>query len=122
MAIQNLVDAEIFGNRIATLPPLLKSAQEAQKLLDACRESRRRTDLASGQTFSREDLRSIVAAMGRLGEIMRNMPNELGPKANPMDARFGIDACHEWHRNRFETALEKAIGEVTRLQPMEATE
>ena len=109
LAIQKMIDAEIAAGRTGTLPPLLKAGQESQKLLDACRESRRRWEVHLGEAFTREDVRSWRRQLAALAEVVRNMPSEVGPKANSFDPAFGIQACEGWLRNRYTPALDRIL-------------
>jgi hypothetical protein len=112
MALQKLADSEIAQGRIGTVPPLLKAASEAQKLLDSCRAARMRWDIARGEMFSRSDMRKIRSLLDQLKAVIANMPAELGPKACSFDPQFGIEVCENWVRYRYSPAVEKVLSEL----------
>lgn len=99
--------------RDPNLAAFLKAEGEAQKRY---REAKRLRDqelvskglLVPAKEFS--DLKRSV--LMPLRSVILNMPREAGPRANPFDHAYAVEALDEWVRDRFTPQLEAAISRV----------
>lgn len=108
-AVQALIDGALASKDSVTLPGLLRAGVEASKMLREARNSRQAWDLSSGRLVPRSEVEELRRRfIEPLGNVIRNMPAEVGPKANSFDPAFGIRVCEEWLRHRFTPALERA--------------
>ena len=95
-----------------------KAEAVAQESYRKAKRARENAAIATGRLIPAH----VVAELRRrfilpLRAVIQNMPQEVGPRANPFDTSFGISACQEWVNTRFNAQLESAAGEILKYSP-----
>ena len=97
-------------SRDPNLAAFLKAEGEAQKRFREARRMREQAEMASGRLRPASDFAELKrSVLMPLRNVLLNMPREAGPRANPFDHPFAIDALDEWVRDRFTPQLEAAM-------------
>lgn len=108
-ATANLVSASLKG-RDPDLPAFLRAEREAQKSYREAKRTREQAQMASGRLRPASDFAALKrTVIMPLRNVLLNMPRELGPRCNPFDHAFAIEAADEWVKDRFTPQLEAAI-------------
>ena len=88
----------------------LKAEGEAQKRFREARRLREQAELNAGTLRPASEFLEIKNTLiTALHNIMANMPMEAGPRCNPFDGPFAIQALQEWLHDRFTPALDAAV-------------
>jgi hypothetical protein len=108
-ATAQIVQGAIRG-RDTNLAAYLKAEGEAQKRFREARRLREQAELNSGRLRPASEFLEIRNTLvTALHNILGNMPMEAGPRCNPFDADFAIQALQEWLQDRFTPALDEVI-------------
>jgi len=108
-ATAKIVHGAILG-RDTNLAAYLKAEGEAQKRFREARRMREQAELNAGRLRPASEFLEIKNTLiTALHNIMANMPMEAGPRCNPFDTDFAIQALQEWLHDRFTPALDDAV-------------
>jgi hypothetical protein len=84
VALTNMVDSALGGGNQSGLPLLLKSAQEAQKLLQGCRAATLEHRKATGDLVSRADVMgAFLAWQTPIAAVLNSLPERLSSEFPP---------------------------------------
>lgn len=99
------------------LPAFLKAEREAQKSYREAKRAHELQEVASGRLRPASEFAELQRlVLIPLRNVIANMPRELGPRCNPFDHAFAIEAADEWVKDRFTPQLEAAINRVARFE------
>lgn len=87
---------------------LCKAEQLAQKSFRDAKRAREQADVAARRLVPLAEVNELRRRFVEpLANLVRNMPAEIGPKANSFDPNFAIQVCEQWLQFRFSPQLAK---------------
>lgn len=116
-ALQKMVDDAVARGEVAGLPVLLRSAQEAQRLLAGCRAAEAEW---LSQTRRQVPISQVLEMKERflapLFEVLKTLPLEIAEAANPERPDIAREAVQHWLSHRFKPAFTDAVSAIEQLQ------
>jgi hypothetical protein len=113
LLLEKELDSAVERGQLSALPVITRAAEASHRFLASVREARIAHDTALRRLVPAHEVdrirREIIPA---LANVLKNMPQEAGPRCNPFDHSFAIAALSEWLRDRFTPALDAAMGKL----------
>jgi hypothetical protein len=113
---------DAIRTRDTNLSAYLRAEGEAQKRFREARRLREGAEMAAGRLRPASEfgdlLKSVVMP---LNAVLKNLPQEAGPRCNPFDHSFAIAALKEWLIDRYTPAFDRAVRELKKYETIPQT-
>lgn len=115
--LQKMLDEATARGEVAGLPILLRSAQEAQRLLSSCRTAEAEWELQQHRVVRIEEVADLKDRfLIPLLDLLKSLPDEIAEAANPERPDIAREALSHWMANRFRVAWQESYSAIESLK------